>query len=51
MRGVVMHAPVDVRVEERERPRILEPRSVSPATKASAFSISLPLRPVLSPNM
>jgi threonine dehydrogenase-like Zn-dependent dehydrogenase len=25
MRGVVMHAPGDVRVEEREDPRILEP--------------------------
>ena len=25
MRGVVMHGPGDVRVEERERPRIVEP--------------------------
>ena len=33
MRGVMMHGPRDVRVEEREAPRILEPTDATSASR------------------
>jgi hypothetical protein len=33
MRGVVMHGPGDVSVEERERPQIVEPTDAIPRSR------------------
>jgi hypothetical protein len=44
MRGVVMHGPGDVRVEERERPRIVEP------TDAIIRVLRLRIRPLALPR-
>jgi len=37
MRGVIMHGPGDVRVEERERPQIVEPTDAILRVTASSI--------------
>jgi threonine dehydrogenase-like Zn-dependent dehydrogenase len=38
--GAVVHAPGDVRVEERDTPKIIDPRTIDPG---KVFDLTLPL--------